>query len=60
MLDGPGQPGERDRIENDAHGIENLLLKTQVSWLNKFLHSEVNLSIQHIILKDQDGQNNNI
>ena len=28
--------------------------------LNKFLHSEVNLLIQHIIVKDQDGQNNNI
>ena len=26
--------------------------------LNKFLHSEVNLSIQHIIVQDQDGQNN--
>ena len=27
--------------------------------LNKFLHSEVNLLIQHIIVQDQDGQNNN-
>ena len=26
--------------------------------LNKFLHSEVNLLIQHIIAQDQDGQNN--
>ena len=25
---------------------------------NKFLHSEVNLLIQHIIVQDQDGQNN--
>ena len=25
----------------------------------KFLHSEVNLLIQHIIVQDQDGQNNN-
>ena len=33
-------------IENDAHGIEKLLLKTLVS--EKFLHSEVNLLIQHI------------
>ena len=30
------------------------------SKLNKFLHSEVNLLIQHIIVQDQDGQNNNI
>ena len=28
--------------------------------LNKFLHSEVNQLIQHIIVQDQDGQNNNI
>ena len=27
--------------------------------LNKFLHNQVNLSIQHIIVQDQDGQNNN-
>ena len=50
MLDGPGgtdcdevrvpiQP-RPSSIENDAHGIEKLLLKTQVS--EKFLHSEVN------------------
>ena len=30
------------------------------SKLNKFLHSEVNLLIQHVIVQDQDGQNNNI
>ena len=29
------------------------------SKLNKFLHSEVNLLIQHIIVQDQDGKNNN-
>ena len=29
------------------------------SKLNKFLHSVVNLLIQHIIVQDQDGQNNN-
>ena len=29
------------------------------SKLNKFLHSEVNLLIQHIIVQDQYGQNNN-
>ena len=28
------------------------------SKLNKFLHSEMNLLIQHIIVQDQDGQNN--
>ena len=43
--------------ENDAHGIKKLLLKTQIS--EKFLHSEVNLIIQYIIVQDQDGQNNN-
>ena len=42
-------------IESDADGIEKLLLKTQVS--EKFLRSEVNLLIQHIIVQDQDGQN---
>ena len=26
------------------------------SKLNKFLHSEVNVLIQHIIVQDQDGQ----
>ena len=35
--------------ENDAHGIEKLLLKTQVS--EKFLHSEVNLIIQYNLNK---------
>ena len=44
-------------IENDGHGIEKLLIKNS-SKLNKFLHSEVNLLIQHIIVEDQDGQNN--
>ena len=28
--------------------------------LNKFLHGEVNQLIQHIIVQDQDGQNNNM
>ena len=27
--------------------------------MNKFLHSEVNQLKQHIIVQDQDGQNNN-
>jgi hypothetical protein len=30
MLDGPG-PLEPSSIENDAHGIKKLMLKTQVS-----------------------------
>ena len=51
------QPGPSS-IENDVHGIEKLLLKTQVS-LTSFLHSEVN-QIIHIIVQDQDGQNSNI
>ena len=37
-------------IENDAHGIEKLLLKTQVS-LTSFLHSQVN-QIIHFIFFD--------
>ena len=41
-----GVPPGPTFIENDAHDIEKLLLKTQVS--EKFLHSEVNLLIQHI------------
>ena len=27
--------------------------------LEKFLHSEVNVLIKHIIVQDEDGQNNN-
>ena len=34
-------------IENDANGIEKLLLKNS-SKLNKFLHSEVNQLIQQV------------
>ena len=45
-------------IENDAHSIEKLVLKTQVS-LTSFLHSEAN-QIIHIIVQGQDGQNINI
>ena len=44
--------------ENDAPSIEKLLLKTQVS--EKFLHSEVNLLLQYIIVQGQGGQNNNL
>ena len=54
MLDGPGGnglvPPGPSSIENDAHGIEKLLLKSQVN-LTSFLQSEV--KIIHII-----GQNN--
>ena len=39
-------PPGPSNMENDAHGIEKLLLKTQVS-LTSFLHSEVNKLIQH-------------
>ena len=47
-LYGPSSTGTVN-IENDAHGIEKLLLKKKKkpSKLNKFLHSEVNLLIQH-------------
>ena len=43
----PVPPGPSS-IENHAHGIEKLLLKTQES-LTIFLHSEVNQMIQHKI-----------
>ena len=49
---GPFSLTVRSSIENDAHGIEKLLLKTQVS-LTSFLQSEV--KIIHIIVQDQDG-----
>ena len=52
----PVPPGPSS-IENYAYCIEKLLLKTQVS-LTSFLQSEV--KIIHIIVQDQDGQNNNI
>ena len=42
-----GVPPGPSSIENDAHNIEKLLLKTQVS-LTSFLHSEVTQIIQHI------------
>ena len=42
----PVPPGPSS-IENDAHGIEKLLLKNQVR-LTSFLHSEVNKLIQQI------------
>ena len=44
-------------IENDAQMHRKASAKNS-SKLNKFLHSEVNLLIQHIIVQDQDGQNN--
>ena len=54
MLDGPGGtsqpvPPGPSSIEKDAHGIEKLLLKTQVS-LTSFLQSEV--KIIHIIVQN--------
>ena len=55
MAFGPGGPSS---IENDTHGIEKLLVNS--SKLNKFLHRELNLLMQHIIVHDQDEQNNNI
>ena len=48
MLDGPGGTGPWHRKASP---------KTQVS-LTRFLQSEV--KIIHIIVQDQDGQNNNI
>ena len=44
MLDGPG--GRKASAKNSSK-------------LNKFLHSEVNILIQYIIVLDKDGQNNN-
>ena len=59
MLDGPGGTAPRpSSFENNVHGIEKLPLKNS-SKLSKFLYNEVNLPIQHIIVQDQDGQNNN-
>ena len=66
MLDGAGGTGCIVPVhgcwdslkKHDALDIEKLLLKKIK--LNKLLHSEVNLLIQHIIVQDQDGQNNNI
>ena len=54
IFNGTAVPQGLSTIENDAHDIEKLLLKAQIS--EKFLHSEVNLLIQYIIVKDQDGQ----
>ena len=85
-LTGPASvPLGPSSIENDAHGIEKLLLKTQVSWtslcknlfnLLEFIAEvfrchvhhfqcltvpvELNQLIQHIIVQDQDRQNNNM
>ena len=49
----PVRPGPSS-IENDAHDIENLLLKTQVS-LTSFLQSEV--KIIHIIVQNNTLKN---
>ena len=37
----------------------DLLVFFQKLKVKKFLHSEVNLLTQHIIMQDHDGQNNN-
>ena len=50
-------PCESFSMLDGSNGIEKLLLTTQVS--EKFLHSEVNLIIQYIIVQDEYGQNNN-
>ena len=39
-------------IENDAHGIEKASAKNS-SKLNKFLHSDVNLLIQHNVMLEK-------
>ena len=44
LLDGPGRKASAKNS----------------SKLNKFLHSEVNLLIQRIIVQDEDGHNNDI
>ena len=51
MLDGPGGTVKHWKWKASTKNS---------SKLNKFLHSEVNLLIQHIIVQDQDGQNYNI
>ena len=55
MLDGPGRTGCDVPVRDEKH--RKASAKTQVS-LTKLLQSEV--KIIHIIVQDQDGQNNNI
>ena len=45
--------------EKDFVLIDSLHYATTCSTYLNFLHSEVNQLIQHIIVQDQDGQNNN-
>ena len=61
-VDGQGEPVPvgPSSFENYAHGIETILLNTQVHVSETFLHSKVNLIIQYIIVQVQDGQNINI
>ena len=46
------------QLEVLAEAISRCHSATNSSKLNKFLHNELNLLIQHIIVRDQDGQNN--
>ena len=59
LLDGPDQ-FHRDRQSFKMMHMASRKLCKNSSKLNKFLQSEVNLLIQHIIVQDKDGQNNNI
>ena len=48
-----------NRFTSLCENLFNLLeFLAEAFRLNKFLHSEINLLIQHIIVQDQDGQNN--
>ena len=54
---------EAFRGHRDRQALKMMPRKASIkksSKLNKFLHSEVNLLIQHIAVQDQDGQNNNV
>ena len=59
MLDGPSGTGCDDN-HRDRQALKMMYMKTSAknsSKLNKFLHSEVNMLIKHIIVQDQDGKN---
>ena len=57
MLDGPGGNGCNAPVRSCTWHRKASAKNS--SKLNKFLHSEVNQLIQHMIVQDQDGQNNN-
>ena len=48
------------QINTNLYVVHQKASAKNSSKLNKFLHSEVNLLIQHIIVQDQDRQNNKI